>query len=257
MTPALPAHRVATSVVEVRAGDRPLADAEVRVEQLRHADAGLSGHVQYLRRIAAEQLHQLLRAARNVGVRQVDLVEHRDDGEVLAHRQIQVADGLRLNPLRRIDEQHRALHGRERARHLVREVHVSRRVDEVQGVGSRGDMGRMWLIGRMGIFLMRRMRPLFLMRPKRILHARGRELDGNPLLALQLHGVEHLLLHLALLHRPRDLQKPVRERGLPVVDMRDDAEIPDVLLVGHNEGILTERGRFVHPRFPSSSVRRG
>lgn len=37
MTGALPAHRVATSVVEVRAGDRPLADAEVRVEQLRHA----------------------------------------------------------------------------------------------------------------------------------------------------------------------------------------------------------------------------
>jgi GH35 family endo-1,4-beta-xylanase len=37
MTVLLPAHRVATAVVGVNAGGRPLADAEVRVEQLRHA----------------------------------------------------------------------------------------------------------------------------------------------------------------------------------------------------------------------------
>lgn len=37
MTGTIPAHRVATSVVEVRAGDRLLADTEVRVEQTRHA----------------------------------------------------------------------------------------------------------------------------------------------------------------------------------------------------------------------------
>jgi GH35 family endo-1,4-beta-xylanase len=37
MTVVLPAHRVATSVVEVRAGERPLADADVHVEQVRHA----------------------------------------------------------------------------------------------------------------------------------------------------------------------------------------------------------------------------
>jgi len=37
MTVVLPAHRVATSVVEVRAGQRPLADADVHVEQVRHA----------------------------------------------------------------------------------------------------------------------------------------------------------------------------------------------------------------------------
>ncbi len=37
MTPAIPAHRVATRVVDVASGGAPLADAEVRVEQVRHA----------------------------------------------------------------------------------------------------------------------------------------------------------------------------------------------------------------------------
>lgn len=37
MTTVIPAHRLATATVEVRSGDGPVADAEVRVEQVRHA----------------------------------------------------------------------------------------------------------------------------------------------------------------------------------------------------------------------------
>ena len=43
--------------------------------------------------------------------RQVDLVEHRDDVEVVLQRQVEVGQGLRLDALRRVDEQHRALTG--------------------------------------------------------------------------------------------------------------------------------------------------
>ena len=56
-------------------------------------------------------------------------------------------------------------------------------------------------------------------------------LDGDAALALEVHRVEHLRRHFALAQRAGQLQQPVGQRGLAVVDVRDDAEIPDVLWV--------------------------
>src|SRR6185436_16080891 len=58
-------------------------------------------------------------------------------------------------------------------------------------------------------------------------------LDRDPLLALQVHVVEHLVLHLRLGDGVGPLEQPVRQGRLPVVDVRDDAEIPDVLALFH------------------------
>ena len=49
--------------------------------------------------------------------------------------------------------------------------------------------------------------------------------DGDAALALEIHRVEHLLHHLALRKRPGDFEQPVRERGFPMIDVRDDGEI--------------------------------
>ena len=54
-------------------------------------------------------------------------------------------------------------------------------------------------------------------------------LDGDAALALQLHGVEHLRLHLAVGEAAADLDQPVGERGFAVVDVGDDREIADLL----------------------------
>jgi hypothetical protein len=48
--------------------------------------------------------------------------------------QAEVGHGLRLHALRRVDEQHGALHGRQGPPHLPGEVHVARRVHQVQQV---------------------------------------------------------------------------------------------------------------------------
>ncbi len=54
----------------------------------------------------------------------------------------------------------------------------------------------------------------------------------TPLLALQVHRVQHLVDHLALGSRvPVRSKQPVGQGGLAVVDVGDDAEIADVLLV--------------------------
>ena len=113
---------------------------------------------------------------------------------------------LRLDALRGVHHQDRALAGGERARHLVGEVDVARRVDQVELVvlAVRGGVG----------------------------HPDGVELDGDAALALQVHRVEHLLAHLALLERAGRLDQPVGQGGLAVVDVGDDAEVADAGL-GH------------------------
>ena len=66
--------------------------------------------------------------------RQVDLVDDRDDLEVVLDRQVGVGERLRLDALRRVDQQQRAFAGGQRPRDLVGEVDVPRRVDEIEDV---------------------------------------------------------------------------------------------------------------------------
>ena len=50
----------------------------------------------------------------------------------------------------------------------------------------------------------------------------GLRLDRDTALALEIHRVEHLLLHLAGFKAAASLDQPVRERGLAVIDVRND-----------------------------------
>ena len=52
--------------------------------------------------------------------------------------------------------------------------------------------------------------------------------DRDAALALEVHRVERLFLEIARLDGSRNLEQPIGERRLAVVDVRDDAEIADV-----------------------------
>jgi hypothetical protein len=54
-------------------------------------------------------------------------------------------------------------------------------------------------------------------------------LDRDAALALDVHRVEHLRLHLAVAQAAATLDQPVRERALAVVDVGDDRKISDVI----------------------------
>ena len=146
-------------------------------------------------------------APRLVGLRarQIDLVDDRDDLEVVLDREVRVGQRLRLDALRRVDDQQRALARGERPRHLVREVDVPGRVDEVQDV--------------------------LLAVVRRVVQADRVGLDRDAALALEVHRVEDLRFHLARLQRAGDLEKAIGQRRLAVVDVRDDREVADVLRV--------------------------
>jgi hypothetical protein len=138
-----------------------------------------------------------------VGLRQVHLVEHRHDLDAEFERGVAVGHRLRLDALAGIDHQQRALAGRKRAAHLVAEVDVARRVDEVELVEPAV--------------------------ARRVLERRRLRLDGDAALALDVHRVEHLLVHLALGQTAAALDQAIGQRALAVVDVGNDGEVADVV----------------------------
>ena len=94
---------------------------------------------------------------------QVDLIDDGQHFKAIVDGKVGVRERLRLNALRRVDNQHRALAGRQAPRDLVVEVHVARGVDEVQNV------------------------VLPIVRP--VIKPHGARLDRNAALALEVHGI--------------------------------------------------------------------
>ena len=171
------------------------------VEELLDALARLRGDIDAVLRGEAEDLLDLHRHAVRVGSGEVDLVDDGDQRQVARDREVGVRDGLRLDTLRRVDDEHGAFARLERARDLVGEVHMAGRVDEVELV----------LLALVGV-----------------LHRHGRGLDGDAALALEVHRVEELGARLALRHGLRLLEKAVCEGRLAVVDVGDDGEVADL-----------------------------
>ena len=86
----------------------PLDD---RVQHLLDTDPGLRGDAEDVLRDVPEKLRELGCGAVGVGLREVDLVRHRDDLELVVEGEVRVREGLRLDALGGVDEQERALAG--------------------------------------------------------------------------------------------------------------------------------------------------
>ena len=139
-----------------------------------------------------------------IGVRrrQVDLIDGGHDIQVGVHGERRVGDGLGLDALRGVDDEHCALAGGQRTRDLVGKVHVARRIDQVELI-------RLAIVGVIG-------------------NANGIRLDRDAALALDIHGVEQLRLHVTLVDGMGELEDAVTDRGLAMVDMRNNREVADV-----------------------------
>ena len=77
-------------------------------------------------RVDADDVLDLLPDALHVGARQVDLVDHGDDLEVVLHREVGVGQRLGLDALAGVDDQQRPFAGGQAARDLVGEIDVAR-----------------------------------------------------------------------------------------------------------------------------------
>ena len=177
----------------------PLNDG---LEHVGNVETRLGGDLHGVRSIDSDDLFDLLLYPIGLGAREIDLVQNRKDLEIVFERKIHVSEGLSLNALRGIDHQDRALTGSQGTRNLISEVDVPGGIDHVQDI----------------------LLPI----PRLVTHAHGLSLDRDSALALDVHGVENLVAHLALRESSRNLDEAVGERAFAVIDMGDDGEISDI-----------------------------
>ena len=57
----------------------------------------------------------------------------------------------------------------------------------------------------------------------------GVAFDGDAPFSLDIHVVQDLIPEMTIIHHVRHLNHSIRQGGLPMVDMGDDTEIPDVM----------------------------
>ena len=172
-------------------------------------DAHLGGDLRRVHGGEADDVLHLLLGLGDIGGGEVDLVEDRQDLQLVLHGEVGVGQGLGLHALGGVHHQHRPLAGGQGPGDLVVEVHVARGVDEVQLIG----------LAVLGL----------------IVELHGPGLDGDAPLPLQVHVVQQLGLHLPGGDGVALFQQPVRQGGLAVVDVGDDGEIADIGLLAHRQ----------------------
>ncbi len=179
-----------------------------RFEDLVDAHALLRRGKHCPRSVDADHIFNLGTRPLRIRGRQVDLVDHRDDVEVVVEGHVDVGEGLRLHPLRRIHHQKRPLAGSQRTGDLISEVNVSRGIDQIEHVIAAVARG--------------------------VVHPHGLGFDGDPPLPFEFHVVEKLRLRIAGGDGPRALEQPVGKGRLPMIDVGDDGEVSEVgILCGH------------------------
>ena len=150
-----------------------------------------------------EELVDLVHDLFDPGVGPVDLVDDEDHRQAGLERLAQHEAGLRQRPFARVDEQQHAVDHRQSALDLTAEVSVTRCVDDVD---------------------------------LRLAVAKGRVLgkDRDPLLALQVHRVEHPLVDVLVRAEGAGLpEHRVDEGRLPVIDVGDDRDVAEIRAAGH------------------------
>ncbi len=75
-----------------------------RLENVLDSDAHFRAAIDRFFRGNREDFLDLPMDRGDVRVRQIDLVDHRDDRQALLVREVHVRDGLRFHPLRRVDD---------------------------------------------------------------------------------------------------------------------------------------------------------
>ncbi len=143
-----------------------------------------------------------------VCLRQIHLVQNRQDFEPLLNGGVAVRHGLRFHPLGSINYQQRAFAGSQRTGHFVGKVYVPGGVDEIKLVGI----------------------PVF----GGVVERDALRLDRDTALSLNIHRIEHLLRHFTLGQAAAMLNKAIGQCRLTVVDMGNDRKVTNSVETRHD-----------------------
>src|SRR4030043_631252 len=129
----------------------------------------------------------------------VDLIDDRDDCQIIFHGQIKIGNRLSLHALRSIDQKKPAFARCQGAGNLIRKVDMTWRVDQIENI----------LLSVSGVIGKRN----------------GLTLDGDPPLALDVHVIQDLILEVSLINQTRILNEAVCKGRFSMVNVCDDAEV--------------------------------
>ena len=105
-----------------------------RFENFLHAISILSADEQGILGIHSDDRIQLLARSPHIGAGKIDLIDDRQDLEMMIESQVGIGERLRLYSLRCIDNQKSALASCKASRNFVTEVDVAWRIDQIQDV---------------------------------------------------------------------------------------------------------------------------
>ena len=120
--------------------------------------------------LKSDHVLDLLRHTVRIGARKVDLIDDRDNVEVMVKGEVDVRKCLRLDSLGRVNDKDRAVAGRKASGYLIVKVHMTWGIDQVEDI----------------LFAVLRL----------IDSTDCLGFDRDAALALELHIVENLCLHL-------------------------------------------------------------
>ena len=113
-----------------------------------------------------------------------------------------MGERLRFDPLGGVYQKQHALAGCQCPGNFLGEVHVTRGIDEVEGEFLASLVG--------------------------IRQGDGLTFNGDPPFPFEIHIVENLVAEVAIGDKPSALDQTIRQGGLAVIDVGDDAEISDL-----------------------------
>ena len=174
------------------------------LQDILHPQSLLGGNKGSFRGIQSDDILDLFPHRFRLGRGEVDLVNDRKDIQVVLQGQIDIGQGLGLDPLCRVHDQDRSVAGGKGAAHLIIKIHMSGCIDEIENI--------------------------FLPVSGTIDQTDGLGLNRDTAFPLKIHVVEHLVLHLTAGEQTCLFNHAVRQRGFAVIDVGDNTEISDFIL---------------------------
>ncbi len=154
--------------------------------------------------IQAQDILNFLSDQLRPGTGQINLVDDGDDIQIMLHGQINIGQGLCLNPLCGIHHEDGSLTGSEASGNLIGKVHMPGCINQVQNILLPG--------------------------PGLINQAYRLGLDGNTPFPLQVHGIQHLFIHFPFGQHTGLLHQAVGKGRFPMVNMCNNTKITNPVL---------------------------
>ena len=155
-------------------------------EDLLRTDAFFGARAHGVGSIQADDVLYLGSDALRFRARQIDLVDHGKNFQIVIERHVHVGHRLSFHSLSRVDDEQRTLAGRQAARYFVSEIDVPGSVNQIELI----------LFAVLGS----------------VAQADRTGLDGNTALALEVHAVENLIGFLARADRAGEFEQAVGQR---------------------------------------------